>query len=93
VEPGYWCQFIYQFSHELTHFVIRSYKKDKDKYVKWFEETVCEAMSLFVLRFLSENWQSCSLSEINSGYNKLILQYLDNEKKEVKEIQPSLFQN
>jgi hypothetical protein len=49
VETGFWCQFIYQFSHELTHFVIRTFKKNNNKniYVKWFEETICESMSLF----------------------------------------------
>ena len=26
----YWAQYIYQTSHELTHYVIRQYKEDKD---------------------------------------------------------------
>lgn len=43
---GYWAQFIYQLSHEMTHYVIRQYKTDKAAIVKWFEETICEAMSL-----------------------------------------------
>lgn len=67
VEPGYWSQFIYQFSHELTHYIIYSNNKEKEKQIKWFEETICEAMSLFTLNKISENWMSTPLYVLNKN--------------------------
>ena len=59
----YWCQYVYQFSHELcrilTHF--DSYKKHKHK---WFEESLCELASLHVLRSLAEDWKVDPPSEV-----------------------------
>jgi hypothetical protein len=81
VETGFWCQFIYQFSHELTHFVIRTFKNDKNIYVKWFEETICESISLFILKISAEHWELCPLYILNNNYNKSILKYFQNEYK------------
>lgn len=73
-----WARFIYQLSHELTHYVIRQYKEDKEGTTKWFEETVCEAMSLYILQQSSARWSECSLSEINPSYDSGLDEYLDN---------------
>jgi hypothetical protein len=81
VETGFWCQFIYQFSHELTHFVIRNFKRDKNIYVKWFEETICESISLFTLRILAKHWKLCPLYDLNNNYDKSIFNYLESEYK------------
>jgi hypothetical protein len=81
VEADFWCQFIYQFSHELTHFVIRNLKRNKNMYVKWFEETICESISLFILRILAEQWKLCPLYDLNNNYDKSILNYFENEYK------------
>jgi hypothetical protein len=81
VESGFWCQFIYQFSHELTHFVIRNFKKNKNIYVNWFEETICESISLFILKILAEHWRLCPLYDLNNNYDKSILNYFENEYK------------
>ena len=51
----YWSQYVYQFSHELCHVLIRSDRFTSHKY-KWFEEALCEAASLFVLRRLVSAW-------------------------------------
>lgn len=56
---GIWNQYVYQLSHELTHYVIRQYKENKDSIIKWFEETLCEAMSLYILRQSSDKWFDC----------------------------------
>jgi hypothetical protein len=45
---NHWAQYIYYLSHELTHYAIRQQKKDKTTIVKWFEETVCEALSMYI---------------------------------------------
>lgn len=73
-----WNQYIYQLSHEMTHYVIRQYKPDKNVIIKWFEETLCEAMSLYILKWASENWNQCALSSLNPNYDSAILNYYKN---------------
>ena len=79
VEDGCWCQFTFQFAHELMHYVIRQRKKEKEKIISWFEEIIAEAMSLYILKKLSENWLQCDLSEKNSEYAVFIAEYYKNE--------------
>ena len=50
----YWSQYVYQFSHELCHVLIR-FDRFNHKH-KWFEEALCEAASLFVLHRLVSAW-------------------------------------
>jgi hypothetical protein len=56
-----WDQFAYQFAHELCH-VLASHSAEPggdgglaDRH-QWFEEALCEAVSLFVLRRLGSSW-------------------------------------
>lgn len=51
----YWCQYAYQFGHEFCH--ILSNFDDDWKGNNWFEETMCETASLFVLRRLAREWE------------------------------------
>ena len=48
----YWTQTIYQLSHERCHFAFRQCKENKKFTLRWFEEIVCEAMSLYALDYL-----------------------------------------
>ena len=45
-DDSYWLQHIYQFSHELCHFMISSDVCDN---YRWFEESLCELMSWYIL--------------------------------------------
>jgi hypothetical protein len=60
---GRWFQFVYQFAHELCH-VYSNFdnKRDASGQIatmnQWFEESVCEAASLFVLRSLASTWSA-----------------------------------
>lgn len=83
VSLEYWAQYIYQLSHELTHYVIRQKKDDKDNILRWFEETLCEAMSLHILKVASEQWDECGLSDLDPGYNIWIQDYLQNEYNDI----------
>lgn len=51
----YWCQVIYQLSHELTHCLIYCHNKKEQQKAKWIEETICEAMSLYFLKLFLSN--------------------------------------
>lgn len=76
---SYWSQTIYQLSHELCHYAMYQTKQDKSFTLSWFEEIVCEAMSLYALQYSAQNWHKCGLSTSDPDYNKSILEYLNNE--------------
>ena len=51
----YWCQYVFQFAHEIGH-IICGYHKESQKHL-WFEETICEVASLFALHSMSREWK------------------------------------
>ena len=51
----HWCQFVYQFSHELCH-VMTNFDRYKGHKHRWFDESLCELASLFVLHRLADTW-------------------------------------
>ncbi|XZL75289.1 hypothetical protein ACSXA3_08095 [Clostridium perfringens] len=72
-----WCQCVYQLSHELCHYILNQTSNGKET-LKWFEETLCEAMSLYILDFFYETWSDCKLSHNSIEYKKHFKAYLDN---------------
>jgi len=54
-EGLYWSQYAYQFAHEFCH-VLCGFDEDYPGN-KWFEETLCETASLFVLRAMARRWE------------------------------------
>lgn len=55
VEGRYWSQFAYQYAHEHCH-ILCNYRAGKNPN-KWFEESLCELASIFVIRRMSHTWQ------------------------------------
>lgn len=51
---SYWCQYAYQFAHELCHVACKSRQQARGNL--WFEETLCETSSLYVMRAMSRSW-------------------------------------
>ena len=51
----YWCQYVYQFSRELCR-MMTNFDRCKGHRHKWFEESLCELASLFVLHRLAKVW-------------------------------------
>ena len=47
----YWSQYVFQFSHELCHILV-NFDRVRGHRHKWFEESLCELASLFVLHRL-----------------------------------------
>ena len=86
---SYWAQMIYQLSHEMTHYAFFSYfpHADQSNYStifeneqsSWNEEIVCEAMSLYMLKYVADNWEKCSLAKINPTFDSPLKEYLTNE--------------
>jgi hypothetical protein len=56
VKGTYWSQFAYQSAHEFCH--IACNYRDANRNNLWFEESLCETASLFVLRKMGESWQT-----------------------------------
>jgi hypothetical protein len=52
----YWAQYAFQFSHELCHILCRYNETPHAN--KWFEESICELASLFVLRRMAQTWET-----------------------------------
>ena len=55
-QDSYWSQYAYQFGHELCHVLCRYREAETGN--KWFEESLCETASLFVLRRMAESWKT-----------------------------------
>ena len=51
----YWCQYVYQFAHELGH-VMTNFDRHRRRRHGWFDESMCELAALFVLRRLATVW-------------------------------------
>ena len=75
----FWAQTIFQLSHEMCHYALRQSKSDRTFTLKWFEEIVCEAVSLYALDYSTKNWNHCSLSRIVPDFDLSISGYLQNQ--------------
>ena len=51
-----WAQHAYQFAHEFCHILCNSAAQKYRN--KWFEESLCELASLFVLRRMAQTWET-----------------------------------
>lgn len=58
IKGRYWAQLAYQFSHEICH-LLTNYDLAPNNVTRqqWFEESVCEAFSLFVLEKMAKQWE------------------------------------
>ncbi len=74
---GYWCQFAYQFSHELCH-VLTDYERLKENPNNWFHEAICELASIFALRRMAEGWLTCPPYPNRYDYAESLGEYAQN---------------
>ena len=77
----YWVQTVYQLSHEMCHYALRQRKKDKNYTLKWLEETICEALSLYALEYAARNWYRCPLSQNTPTFSVSFVYYIEAELK------------
>ncbi len=52
-----WAKYSFQFGHELCH-AVQPYEQLFRTANSWFQESMCEVASLFVLRRMSETWRA-----------------------------------
>ena len=73
-------QHIYQFSHELCHFMVP--EKVCEKY-RWFEETLCQMMSWYAMNRIYEDRDShpIPLHKFDEFYKEMP-QYIENDQRD-----------
>ncbi len=74
---NFWCQWVYQFSHEYCHHLINGKLEGELSGLKWFEETICELASMYHLFVLNRQWNSSSIQE-QCLYAPAFRRYLNN---------------
>lgn len=77
-----WDQFAYQFSHELCHVFSNYGRRSLDdgsvaRDHQWFEETLCETVSLFTLERLSASWERSPPHPLWKEYAPAFREYAD----------------
>ena len=76
----YWAQYAFQFSHEFCH-ILCNYREG-GRSNKWFEESLCELASLFVLRRMSETWKVDPPYPNWRGFSSALSDYAKNRLDE-----------
>ncbi len=72
----YWCQFAYQFSHELCH-ILSGYENLRGNPNRWFHEAICEIASVFTIRRMAERWLTCPPFPAGAGYSGSLARYAE----------------
>lgn len=83
----FWSQYAYQFGHEFCH-ILAGFKPG-DNANLWFEETLCEMASLYVLRGMSRDWKEEPPYKHWASYRDSLRSYSDDvilKRKMVREI-------
>jgi hypothetical protein len=52
----HWYEFVYEFSHELCH-ILCDHARYRHREERWFEESLCELASIFILRRMAVSWR------------------------------------
>ena len=73
----YWAQTVFQLSHEMTHYACLSVRGLDTPPIRWYEEILCEAMSLYFLEYAAAHWTGCWLYRINAQFDASIRDYLN----------------
>jgi hypothetical protein len=79
VNGPFWAQYTFQLAHELGH-VVCGYDPDPHKQ-KWFEESLCETSSLYILRRSAETWKTSPPYPNWKGYATSLAAYADERLK------------
>lgn len=78
----HWAEYVYEFSHELFHILVNYeyHAPPRSARHQWFEETLCETVSLYTLKRLSVTWEHsppraewASYATSFTGYTEAVL--------------------
>ncbi|MBR7037977.1 MAG: hypothetical protein IKI21_01830 [Oscillospiraceae bacterium] len=54
---------VYELAQEMGHYFINMNDPAPRSQINWIEETICEAMSVYFLRWFADNWSSLDIAE------------------------------
>ena len=74
-----WSETIFELSHEMCHYALRQGRSCNVPALSWFEEIVCEAMSLYCLAYAADHWRRCPLYKVNAGYAPMLRYWLKKD--------------
>lgn len=76
VKGRYWAQLVYQFSHEMCHLMSNyDLAPNNTSRQQWFDESLCEAFSLFALERMAKQWSENPPYPQWSNYAPQFLEY------------------
>jgi len=78
----FWAQYAYQFAHEMGH-VLCDYKSHPNPN-HWFEESLCELSSVFVLHRMAETWAVKPPYPNWKSYSPALKKYADERLEKSK---------
>lgn len=84
IEDEFWNQLAYQFAHEYCHYCI--FRPIIQRF-RWFEETLCELSSYFVLNQLSKRWETSPPDYTWGWYAPNFLSYALRDMQKAKHIE------
>jgi len=82
VEGPCWAQFAFQFAHEMGH-IVCGFEEYSNPNL-WFEETLCEAASLYVLGRMAESWKTRPPYPNWKDYASSLQKYRDDRMAKTK---------
>lgn len=85
-QDTYWAQYAFQFSHECCHIACNYRSGDKSN--QWFEESLCEAASLFTLRRMAKTWETRPPYPNWKDFGASLSGYADNRIAECEKLGP-----
>ena len=84
VSGQYWAQFSYQFGHEFGH-ILCNYRSAKNPQL-WFEESLCEAASIFALQQMSKSWRERPPYSNWKDYAPALAKYAENYRRDTERL-------
>lgn len=92
-KDNYWCQYIYQFAHEFCHHVIAGPLDGELKSSFWFEESICELASCYILVMLALHFHNLESSDnLLHAYTPNVQTYLSDHMSRIPVIDIKLNQ-
>lgn len=85
VKGRYWCQFVYQYSHEMCHALAMTANGDPNKSAnEWFEESLADAASILVMKATAKSWAVNPPFFGQESYATAVAEYAQAEQDQLR---------
>ena len=84
VNGRFWCQFTYQYSHEMCHALAMTTNGDPSKSAnEWFEESLADAASILVMKATAKRWAVTPPFYGQESYATSVAEYAQAEEDQL----------